>query len=106
MKEYSLTTYGLVPAFPALSARLMTQQAFRDNWEGAVNLAKSSYVTGVLMSVLMFHCTSCRPEFMRDLLTMLREQFGGVEEYLKTYAELTDADIALIRRNTVVSRKP
>lgn len=36
---------------------------------------------------------------MIDLLHILRDEFGGVDEYLKTYAGLTDEDITTIRQH-------
>lgn len=39
---------------------------------------------------------------MLAFLQMLREKYGGVEEYLKRYVLLTDDDIVVIRRNLLV----
>ena len=40
---------------------------------------------------------------MEATLVMIREKFGGAEEYVKTYVKLTDDDIAKIRRNLLIS---
>lgn len=40
-KDYTLTTYGIVPALPALTARLGSQKVFQENKAGAANLIKS-----------------------------------------------------------------
>ncbi|KAJ3484010.1 hypothetical protein NLI96_g5924 [Meripilus lineatus] len=80
-KDYSLTTYGLVPALPVLRASVEKHQVFQDNWQGALNMANS------------------KPQAMIDLLHILRDEFGGVDEYLKTYAGLTDEDITTIRQH-------
>lgn len=39
--DYSLTTIGLQPIVPLLVARFQKQQAFKDNWKGTLNMAKS-----------------------------------------------------------------
>lgn len=39
---------------------------------------------------------------MAAILSMIRERFGGVEGYLKTYAGLTDEDLKAIRANMLV----
>lgn len=36
---------------------------------------------------------------MLAFLRLLEKKYGGVEGYLKTYVELSDDDIARIRRN-------
>ena len=43
-----------------------------------------------------------RPVTMRATLKMIREQFGGVETYVKRYAGITDLDISWIRQNLIV----
>ncbi|TCD64550.1 hypothetical protein EIP91_003988 [Steccherinum ochraceum] len=86
VKDYALTTYGLVPALPVLNAHFASQKVFQDNWTGAINLGKSS------------------PESMRDFLEILRSsEYGGVEEYLRKHAGLSDEDFSQIRQNATVS---
>lgn len=87
VEDYALTTYGLAPALPALTAQFWAQKVFQDNWDGALNLVKST------------------PQTMRDCLKTLREHFGGVEEYLKTHAGLTDEDFQLIRSHHIVRKE-
>ena len=36
--DYALTTIGLQPVFPLLAARFQAVPAFRDNWQGTLNL--------------------------------------------------------------------
>ncbi|KAH8107077.1 tyrosine phosphatase family-domain-containing protein [Cristinia sonorae] len=83
-KDYALTTPGLAPILPILTAKAQSVPVFRENWDGVVNMGKSP------------------PQAMHDLLKMLDEEFGGVEEYLKTYAGLMDDDLVLLRRNFTV----
>ncbi|THH27248.1 hypothetical protein EUX98_g6935 [Antrodiella citrinella] len=83
VKDYALTTYGLVAALPALTARFQAQKVFKDNWEGALKLVQST------------------PQMMVNILKMLQEDFGGFEEYLKTHAGLTYEDMELIREQNL-----
>lgn len=39
---------------------------------------------------------------MLAFLQLLRERYGGAEEYLKRYVHLTEDDINIIRRNLLV----
>ena len=39
---------------------------------------------------------------MMDLLEIIRDQFGGVDEYLKSYTGLTDVDITTIRGHYLI----
>ena len=43
-----------------------------------------------------------RKDTMEATLVMIREKFGGAEEYVRTYVKLTDDDIAKIRRNLLI----
>jgi len=36
---------------------------------------------------------------MMAFLGLLQNQYGGVEEYLRKYLDLSDSDIQIIRRN-------
>ena len=41
---------------------------------------------------------------MHAFLRLLDDKYGGVEEYLRRYVQLTDHDIEAIRRNMLVPR--
>ncbi|KAH8107076.1 protein-tyrosine phosphatase-like protein [Cristinia sonorae] len=84
VKDYVLSDYGIAPMRATLRARARTQPVVVANWEGALNTGKSL------------------PQTIINFLKIVREEFGGVEEYLRTRGGLTDADITSIRRNVVV----
>ncbi|TFK75382.1 hypothetical protein BDN72DRAFT_832249 [Pluteus cervinus] len=81
IKDYSLTTLGLRPALPHLIARYEKQPIFRDNPTGTINMGKSE------------------PETMKAVLQVIREKYGGVEQYLQTKTNLTAEDLRIIRDN-------
>ncbi|KAH8096727.1 protein-tyrosine phosphatase-like protein [Cristinia sonorae] len=83
--DYALTRVGREPARAKVMARLSKEPIFATNSEAALNMFSS------------------RAETMLAFLHLLREKYGGVEEYLKQYVGLTDADIAAIRRNLLVA---
>jgi len=85
-EDYALTRVGREPARQMVMARLAQVPMFASNTEAALN---------------MF---TCRPETMLAFLTLLRDQYGGVEEYLKQYVHLSSDDIDLVRRNLLVSQ--
>jgi len=82
--DYALTRVGREPARAKIMARLAKEPIFAANSEAALNMFTS------------------RPETMLAFLQLLQEKYGGVEEYLKRHAQLTDEDIATIRRNLLV----
>jgi Tyrosine phosphatase family len=41
---------------------------------------------------------------MEALIQMLRERYGGVEEYVRRSCGLTDGDIDIIRQNILMPR--
>ncbi|KIY63706.1 hypothetical protein CYLTODRAFT_432849 [Cylindrobasidium torrendii FP15055 ss-10] len=84
IKDYALTTDGLAPVLHMLIARFSKIPAYSSNMEGTMNMGSS------------------RPTTMRALLDMLKEKYGGVEAYLKTWVHLDDADFVQLRRNLIV----
>lgn len=85
IKDYTLTTIGLQPALPLLLARFEKEQVFRDNREGTMNMA------------------TAKPSSMINLLASIRDRFGGVEGYLKTYTSLDENDFTRIREKLLVA---
>ncbi|KAF8664378.1 hypothetical protein AX16_000749 [Volvariella volvacea WC 439] len=83
IKDYSLTTFGLRPALPFLLVRFQKEPVFKDNLAGTMNMAKSE------------------PETMAALLETIREDYGGVEEYLLKYSNLSLEDFHVIRTNLI-----
>ncbi|TFK55095.1 hypothetical protein OE88DRAFT_1694392 [Heliocybe sulcata] len=85
VNDYALTTIGLYPALPMLIARFQKEEMFRDNMDAMLKMA------------------SARPETIRAVLDrVLKDKYGGAENYLKTHTSLTDQDIARIRQNLLV----
>ncbi|KDQ64425.1 hypothetical protein JAAARDRAFT_28056 [Jaapia argillacea MUCL 33604] len=84
-EEYALTRVGREPARKFVMARLAKVPFFAKNTEAALNML------------------TCRPETMTAFLSLLQDKYGGVEEYARSYARLSDGDIATIRRNLMLS---
>ena len=74
----------------------------RDSWTwgvlGSFSLPLSPFLAGLFTHT---HVTF-RKDTMEATLVMIREKFGGAEEYVRTYVKLTDDDIAKIRRNLLI----
>ncbi|KAF5358989.1 hypothetical protein D9758_004831 [Tetrapyrgos nigripes] len=85
-EDYALTRVGREPARDLIMQRLSKEPLFASNNEAALN---------------MF---TCRPETMTAFLELLRDRYGGVEEYVKKYCSLTDEDIVTIRANLLTSQ--
>ncbi|KAF9498846.1 hypothetical protein BDN71DRAFT_1442811 [Pleurotus eryngii] len=83
-KDYALTRVGREPARPMIMARLAKEPLFASNNEAALN---------------MF---TCRHETMTSFLELLDKNYGGVEEYLKKYVNLSDDEINRIKENILV----
>ncbi|KAG6249737.1 hypothetical protein E4U24_002011 [Claviceps purpurea] len=49
---------------------------------------------------------SSRPECMLATLQVIREEYGGVEEYVRTHCKLSQDDIEQIRTNFIVEVPP
>ncbi|KAI0748776.1 protein-tyrosine phosphatase-like protein [Daedaleopsis nitida] len=82
--DYALTTVGLQPMLPLLIARFQKEDVYRDNWQGALNIA------------------TAKPRSMEAVIEMLRREYGGVEGYIRQHTALTDDDIARVRANMLV----
>ncbi|KAI0748774.1 protein-tyrosine phosphatase-like protein [Daedaleopsis nitida] len=82
--DYALTTVGLQPMLPLLIARFQKEDVYRDNWQGALNIA------------------TAKPRSMEAVIEMLRREYGGVEGYIRQHTALTDDDIARVRANLLV----
>ncbi|TFY77077.1 hypothetical protein EWM64_g6934 [Hericium alpestre] len=83
--DYTLTEIGLRPMMPMLVARFQKEAIFKDNWETVLKMGSAS------------------PETIKATLAIVREEYGGVEGYLKAKANLTDEDLRRIRKNCLVS---
>lgn len=85
--DYALTTIGLEPVLPLLAERFKKEAVYRDNWQGALNMGTS------------------RPETMATVLGVIREKYGGPEQYLKVRTSLTDDDIQKVRERLITAEK-
>ncbi|EGO22832.1 hypothetical protein SERLADRAFT_439600 [Serpula lacrymans var. lacrymans S7.9] len=84
--DYALSSIGLQAALPMLVAKFQNRsQAYRENHKGLMNFL------------------SAKAETMRATLAVVREQFGGAENYLTTHTSLGITDIENIRRNLLTS---
>ncbi|KAJ7129334.1 protein-tyrosine phosphatase-like protein [Mycena epipterygia] len=86
--DYALTRIGREPARAMIIERLSKEPLFASNSEAALN---------------MF---TCRHITMSAFLDMLDAKYSGVEEYVKRFADLSDEDIIIIRRNLLVPADP
>ncbi|KAH9938005.1 protein-tyrosine phosphatase-like protein [Fomitopsis serialis] len=86
-EDYALTRVGREPARQMVMARLAQMPMFASNTEAALN---------------MF---TCRHETMLAFLSLLRDRYGGVEEYISTFAGLSPHDIQQIRTNLLISNE-
>ncbi|KAG6850904.1 hypothetical protein H0H93_006730 [Arthromyces matolae] len=84
-EDYALTRVGREPAREMIMARLSKEPLFASNNEAALN---------------MF---TCRHETMTAFLSLLRDKYGGPEDYIKNYCHLTDEDVRTIRKNILCS---
>ena len=83
-------------------ARLTKEPIFATNNEAALNMFSSRLI---FLSIYFPHCAEeCRsPETMLAFLRLLENKYGGVEQYLRTYVQLTNDDITTIRSNLLVA---
>jgi len=84
--DYTLTTVGLKPVLPMLSERFQKVQVYRDNWEGLQNMG------------------SAKPATMAATLKIIREKYGGVDGYFTGHTNLTEENLATIRKSFLVPR--
>lgn len=87
-EDYALTTIGLQPALPMLTARFEKEQVFRDNKQGTINMA------------------TAKPQAIINLLALIERQYGGIEGYLKAHTTLGDRDLDVIRNNLLITPVP
>jgi len=80
-EDYALTRVGREPIRELIMSRLSKEPLFASNNEAALNMFTS------------------QPEVMLAFLNLLQEKYGGVEQYLKHYAQLSDEDVVIIRQN-------
>jgi len=86
--DYALTAYGLFPVLPHMEASFRQLEVYQDHLNGAIIMASSS-----------------KPETARNLLSTIREEFGGVDSYLKLHCNLTDDDLSRIRSNFLMYKQ-
>ncbi|KAI0291605.1 protein-tyrosine phosphatase-like protein [Multifurca ochricompacta] len=84
--DYALTRIGREPMRPLILSRLAREPLFASDPTAAHNMLSS------------------REETMHAFIRMLNERYGGVEEYARRVCDLTDQDIAIIRRNLVAPK--
>ncbi|KAI0640961.1 protein-tyrosine phosphatase-like protein [Trametes meyenii] len=82
--DYTLTEIGMKPLLPILALRLQKDAVFRENWTGTLNLG------------------SAKPQAMQGFLDYLRNEHGGIEEYLISHTSLTENDLERIRENLLI----
>lgn len=80
-EEYSLTDLGLAPLKPLFTERLLKNPALEGNREGVGNMISS------------------KKENMAATIKMLREEYGSAEGYMGSQCQLSDEEIAQLRRN-------
>ncbi|ROW10248.1 hypothetical protein VMCG_01776 [Cytospora schulzeri] len=82
--EYSLTDLGLKERKEEFISHLILEDPLKDDREAAERMVSS------------------KRESMVGTLKMIREKYGGVEEFVRKECGLSDGDIEQIRRNLVV----
>lgn len=95
-----------------LSERLQKIQVYRDNWQGALNLGSAKYVPMLFLVVFVLDRVSesplllpCnRPETIAAAINIIREKYGGADEYLVGRSSLIKEDLDEIRKNFLVPR--
>ncbi|KAL1659152.1 protein-tyrosine phosphatase-like protein [Schizophyllum commune] len=83
VNDYALTSAGIAPLFPLLFKKFQDIAVYRENWDGLLKMGGS------------------KPETMRATLAMIREDYGGAEEYLRR-AGITDEEIEALRKALLV----
>ena len=83
--EYALTDIGLSELRPMFVERLLKNPALNGNRDGVWNMVSS------------------KKENMEAAIKMIKSDFGGVEEYMKKYCELTDAEVEQLKKNLLES---
>ncbi|KAH7887384.1 protein-tyrosine phosphatase-like protein [Phlebopus sp. FC_14] len=83
-QDFSLTRIGREPDCEKVLRRLLKEPLFAGNAQLASRMLTSRYET------------------MQAFLHLLREEYGGVESYVKNFCDLNGEDISIIRLNLVV----
>ena len=84
-------------------ARLAQVPLFASNTEAALNMFTCRYETIFpLPSLATSNRLPARHDTMLAFLKLLRDKYGGVENYLATYAGLSPEDVQQIRTNLLV----
>ncbi|KZT05648.1 uncharacterized protein LAESUDRAFT_726936 [Laetiporus sulphureus 93-53] len=83
-EDYALTRVGREPARQMVMARLARIPMFASNTQAALNMLTS------------------RSETMLSFLELLQKRYGGIENYLKQHAQLSDEDIDTVRNNLLI----
>ncbi|KAF9528015.1 protein-tyrosine phosphatase-like protein [Crepidotus variabilis] len=85
-KDYALTRIGREPAREMIMKRLQKEPLFASNNKAAMNML------------------TCRYDTMEIFLKHFDQKYGGVEEYCRHIVDLTNDDIAAIKKNILVPR--
>lgn len=94
--EYALTTVGLGSVRKTILGYLRKTKPYMSEELRDVELGDEGAE----------NMMSSREDSMRKTLHMLREQFGGPEQYLKDYCKLTDEEIGRLREILVSDEEP
>jgi len=97
VQDYALTNVGLEPVIPMLEAKFKRTAAYAENWEGFRKMGSAEQVSRISFARGETDM-KCRPETMRAALQLIKSRYGGVEEYLKNNAHLTEDDIWKLRQ--------
>jgi len=82
--DYALTTIGLKPFFPDLMERFKSRAVYKDNWKGTLNMGRLS------------------PESMRELISYVNKEYGGVEGYFAKMTTLEPKVPEMVRNALLV----
>ncbi len=107
--EYSLTEVGLTNEWKeTVLEHLMSHPALRGNMEGAENLISArcvAYILSLRISMVLLLWALMlynRKANMLATLKMLREKFGGAENYIIEKCGLSKEEVEKIRKNLIV----
>lgn len=87
-KEYQYTEKGLDPLREVIVQHLLETPSLNGNREAAIRMTGSAY------------------ESMTATMKMLRDEFGGIDGYLKDWCGFSEDDVEKIRKALVVEEKP
>lgn len=101
-QEYNLTEVGLSKEWKAaVIEHLMDNPALKGNPEGCQNLISAKYDHAPYNKPLLTD-----PRFVNMMLTLkvIREKFGGVENYMIERCGLTKEQVEQLKRNLIVEK--